>query len=61
MAKEFDKVKALRRYRSGEKVTDIAADMGVSKTEVYSAIRELKRTEEWDGVKKNDRKRNADA
>jgi len=52
MAKEFDKVKALRRYRSGEKVTDIAADMGVSKTEVYSAIRELKRAEEWDSVRK---------
>lgn len=47
----FDKAEALRRYREGEKVTDIAVDMGVSKTEVYNAIRELKRAEEWGAVK----------
>lgn len=47
----FDKAEALRRYRGGEKVTDIAVDMGVSKTEVYNAIRELKRAEEWGAVK----------
>lgn len=47
----FDKAEALRRYREGEKVTDIAVDMGVSKTEVYNAIRELKRVEEWGAVK----------
>lgn len=47
----FDKGEALIRYREGEKVTDIAVDMGVSKTEVYNAIRELKRAEEWGAVK----------
>lgn len=47
----FDKAEALRRYREGEKVMDIAVDMGVSKTEVYNAIRELKRAEEWGAVK----------
>ena len=47
----FDKAEALRRYREGEKVTNIAVDMGVSKTEVYNAIRELKRAEEWGAVK----------
>ena len=50
----FDKAEALRRYREGEKVTDIAVDMGVSKTEVYNAIRELKRVEEWRAVKASD-------
>lgn len=50
----FDKAEALRRYREGEKVTDIAVDMGVSKTEVYNAIRELKRAEEWGAVKASD-------
>lgn len=50
----FDKAEALRRYRGGEKVTDIAVDMGVSKTEVYNAIRELKRAEEWGAVKASD-------
>lgn len=50
----FDKAEALRRYREGEKVTDIAVDMGVSKAEVYNAIRELKRAEEWGAVKASD-------
>lgn len=50
----FDKAEALRRHREGEKVTDIAVDMGVSKTEVYNAIRELKRAEEWGAVKASD-------
>ena len=49
--KNFDKAEALRRYREGGKVTDIAVDMGVSKAEVYNAIRELKRAEEWGAVK----------
>lgn len=49
--KEFNKFEVLERYRNGEKVTDIAVDMGVSKTEVYNAIRELKRAEEWGAVK----------
>ena len=46
----FDKAEALRRYREGGKVADIAWDMGVSKAEVYNAIRELKRAEEWGAV-----------
>lgn len=48
--KEFNKVEALERYRNGEKVTAIAEAMGVSKTEVYTVIRELKRAEEWNGI-----------
>lgn len=48
--KEFNKVEVLERYRSGEKVTAIAEAMGVSKTEVYTVIRELKRAEEWNGI-----------
>lgn len=48
--KEFNKAEALRRYRDGEKVTAIAEAMGVTKSEVYSAIREIKRAEEWSDV-----------
>lgn len=48
--KEFNKVEVLERYRNGEKVTAIAEAMGVSKTEVYTVIRELKRAEEWNGI-----------
>ena len=49
--KEFNKAEALRRYRAGEKVTAIAEAMGATKAEVYGAIRELKRAEEWGAVK----------
>lgn len=52
--KEFNKAEALRRYRAGEKVTDIAVGMGATKTEVYNAIRELKRAEEWGTVEASD-------
>lgn len=52
--KEFNKAEALRRYRAGEKVTAIAEAMGATKTEVYNAIRELKRAEEWGAVKASD-------
>lgn len=48
--KEFNKVEVLERYRNGEKVTAIAEAMDVSKTEVYTVIRELKRAEEWNGI-----------
>lgn len=48
--KEFNKAEVLERYRNGEKVTAIAEAMGVSKTEVYTVIRELKRAEEWNGI-----------
>lgn len=50
--KDFNKAEALRRYKAGEKVTAIAEAMGVTKTDVYSAIRELKRAEEWNGIEK---------
>lgn len=45
---EFNKAEALRRHKEGEKVTEIAKAMGVTKTDIYSAIRELKREKEWD-------------
>ncbi len=48
--KEFNKCEVLERHRNGEKVTAIAEAMGVSKTEVYTVIRELKRAEEWNGI-----------